>query len=741
MVEDTYAGVDVIGHLVVAPEEVRSKYSYYYSGLIWHHTLTIMAYSWSLYSHKLSGLCVFGLLFELPVVFLNVRDILATFDNWLVFHDTKQAISDKTWYIMWIPIYVTWHCTRSIACMLWPLSLIIWRPELNTLPIFSRLVYHFLGFMFNVVNVKLLYEVVPQCAFADIKRTVSRMNRTVDKTKPTYGRHPNVTDGEKSRCLIGFDELAQHSSSSDLWVAIHDKVYDLTEFVHEHPGGATVISQLAGMDATAGFTEAGHSARARDMMEQYVVAHMTPHGYDQKDDEAVIPHYQGDISKKFEFGKRYSGYDHPFTILIVVSVVAVYLLSSALESESGKFKSTEELLLIITSLLLYSLLACFALLFWCEVFVANSLERWIGFSDTSSTNPPLSILAYTFSTFSAFNGVLLLMWVASDVCILSNAMANAVGISNAISNYRISCMISVSAELCQKAWNNSRCGEGYGHLPLAAVFVCTATVLDLVYFYIGIKTESNGIFLLAILCVGAICRISYARSVHYFSTLFNRRDPDFTGPGTGCSNYLLIISSVIVATSLSFFGTIFFKCYGNEGASSPGIVDLVFNMFSLIFEVHDLQWLLACGCSGLCFMLTGSLIRESNATFTSLSRGIGLTLFLWYSGPSYGYAAYISLIVTIIGLNSLSKETTSTLMNKGVAAPKYLYTEKQHEYFWRHRAAMIMHFLIGMPLGMFLHYLSPENEVNNNDIEMIAYDKWLKIIYLLPSLISTLDQF
>jgi L-lactate dehydrogenase (cytochrome) len=49
-------------------------------------------------------------------------------------------------------------------------------------------------------------------------------------------------------------ELAAHSSARDLWLAIHGKVYDLTSFLSEHPGGVPVLLKAAGKDATRAFS-------------------------------------------------------------------------------------------------------------------------------------------------------------------------------------------------------------------------------------------------------------------------------------------------------------------------------------------------------------------------------------------------------------------------------------------------------------------------------------------------------
>ncbi|KAK4153552.1 cytochrome b5-like protein [Chaetomidium leptoderma] len=45
--------------------------------------------------------------------------------------------------------------------------------------------------------------------------------------------------------------VAKHTSADSCWVVLHGNVYDVTEFLPEHPGGSRIILQLAGRDATA----------------------------------------------------------------------------------------------------------------------------------------------------------------------------------------------------------------------------------------------------------------------------------------------------------------------------------------------------------------------------------------------------------------------------------------------------------------------------------------------------------
>ncbi|KAI0068414.1 hypothetical protein BV25DRAFT_1867388 [Artomyces pyxidatus] len=48
-------------------------------------------------------------------------------------------------------------------------------------------------------------------------------------------------------------QVGAHNSTSSCWVIINNHVYDVTEFLPDHPGGQRVILQYAGRDATAAF--------------------------------------------------------------------------------------------------------------------------------------------------------------------------------------------------------------------------------------------------------------------------------------------------------------------------------------------------------------------------------------------------------------------------------------------------------------------------------------------------------
>lgn len=45
-------------------------------------------------------------------------------------------------------------------------------------------------------------------------------------------------------------EVATHNSEASCWSAIRGKVYDLTSWIGQHPGGAQNIKKLCGTDGT-----------------------------------------------------------------------------------------------------------------------------------------------------------------------------------------------------------------------------------------------------------------------------------------------------------------------------------------------------------------------------------------------------------------------------------------------------------------------------------------------------------
>ncbi|EME88093.1 uncharacterized protein MYCFIDRAFT_48299 [Pseudocercospora fijiensis CIRAD86] len=68
-----------------------------------------------------------------------------------------------------------------------------------------------------------------------------------------------------------YSDVAEHTTKKDLYLVIHDKVYNSSSFVDEHPGGEEVLLDVGGQDATEAFEDVGHSDEAREILEGLLI--------------------------------------------------------------------------------------------------------------------------------------------------------------------------------------------------------------------------------------------------------------------------------------------------------------------------------------------------------------------------------------------------------------------------------------------------------------------------------------
>ncbi len=51
------------------------------------------------------------------------------------------------------------------------------------------------------------------------------------------------------------EQVAAHNKDGDVWIVVHDKVYDLSKFLDKHPGGKKVLLKVAGQNASKQFDQ------------------------------------------------------------------------------------------------------------------------------------------------------------------------------------------------------------------------------------------------------------------------------------------------------------------------------------------------------------------------------------------------------------------------------------------------------------------------------------------------------
>ncbi|GMI87453.1 ARABIDOPSIS CYTOCHROME B5 ISOFORM A, cytochrome B5 isoform A [Hibiscus trionum] len=74
--------------------------------------------------------------------------------------------------------------------------------------------------------------------------------------------------------LYTMQEASQHNTKDDCWVVIDGKVYDVSSYLDEHPGGDDVVLVATGKDATDDFEDAGHSESAKELMQSFCIGEL-----------------------------------------------------------------------------------------------------------------------------------------------------------------------------------------------------------------------------------------------------------------------------------------------------------------------------------------------------------------------------------------------------------------------------------------------------------------------------------
>lgn len=81
---------------------------------------------------------------------------------------------------------------------------------------------------------------------------------------------------EPKSAVYTLEEIASHNSHDDCWLAINEKIYNVTSFVGSHPGGEAIL-EGCGKDATEFFetrpmgSGTPHSEKARENLENFYI--------------------------------------------------------------------------------------------------------------------------------------------------------------------------------------------------------------------------------------------------------------------------------------------------------------------------------------------------------------------------------------------------------------------------------------------------------------------------------------
>lgn len=250
-----------------------------------HHAVAGLAFFAVLRLRACTGLGTFGLLFELPVLYMNHREFLVLASqppSW--WRDPRQV--EQFWDTLWN----RFQLARYVPSLVYAYSLAFWWPSLVTLSWKQALTYHGMSIFFTVLNGSLAMTFLNEWFRKDMRLArgevgSSEQNSEVasassspfwvklekeEAKEEANGNHETTKPLTKVTPKM-WEAKGADNEDGHVWLEVDAVVYNVTEFLGEHPGGAAVLRRYAGKDASQAFHKARHSMKAKMMMQQYCV--------------------------------------------------------------------------------------------------------------------------------------------------------------------------------------------------------------------------------------------------------------------------------------------------------------------------------------------------------------------------------------------------------------------------------------------------------------------------------------
>jgi len=104
------------------------------------------------------------------------------------------------------------------------------------------------------------------------------LNQNVSSTPPNSST--NSSNSLANNLILNSSEIIKHNNSLDCWLIINNKVYNVTNFLFVHPGGASTMIPYCGKDATVAFNTKDlsnpkpHSQNAQQLLSSYYIGNL-----------------------------------------------------------------------------------------------------------------------------------------------------------------------------------------------------------------------------------------------------------------------------------------------------------------------------------------------------------------------------------------------------------------------------------------------------------------------------------
>lgn len=107
------------------------------------------------------------------------------------------------------------------------------------------------------------------------KQNKEEKAQTVSNESPANTQTTAAPNSSTSKTYTAA-EVAVHNNPDDCWIIIDNKVYSVSKYLQDHPGGASAIIDYCGKEASQAFATqnksgGGHSNQARSQLSEFQI--------------------------------------------------------------------------------------------------------------------------------------------------------------------------------------------------------------------------------------------------------------------------------------------------------------------------------------------------------------------------------------------------------------------------------------------------------------------------------------
>lgn len=94
-----------------------------------------------------------------------------------------------------------------------------------------------------------------------------------DKDNKKSDNNDQTDQNSKNRKVYTLEEVKKHNKKTDAWLIINNKVYNVTSWINNHPGGL-IIMKGVGKDASTLYKKFKHSKNADNILKKFYIGEL-----------------------------------------------------------------------------------------------------------------------------------------------------------------------------------------------------------------------------------------------------------------------------------------------------------------------------------------------------------------------------------------------------------------------------------------------------------------------------------